>query len=166
MPVREYTCCFTGHRPLRLPWGMNETDPRCIDLKERLRTTLEETYNNGYRHFICGMAIGCDMYFAEAVLDLRGKYSDLTLEAAVPCDSQSDKWNRKQKETYFSLLSACDIVTYVSHMYSPDCMMKRNQYMIDRSSLLIACFNGRSSGTMNTILYAERAGVNTVILEI
>ena len=68
--------------------------------------------------------------------------------------------------TYFSLLSACDIVTYVSHMYSPDCMMKRNQYMIDRSSLLIACFNGRSSGTMNTILYAERAGVNTVILEI
>lgn len=166
MPVREYTCCFTGHRPLRLPWGMNETDPRCIDLKERLRTTLEETYNNGYRHFICGMAIGCDMYFAEAVLDLRSKYSDLTLEAAVPCDSQSDKWNRKQKETYFSLLSACDIVTYVSHMYSPDCMMKRNQYMIDRSSLLIACFNGRSSGTMNTILYAERAGVNTVILEI
>ena len=166
MPAREYTCCFTGHRPLRLPWGMNETDPRCIDLKERLRTTLEETYNNGYRHFICGMAIGCDMYFAEAVLDLRSKYSDLTLEAAVPCDSQSDKWNRKQKETYFSLLSACDIVTYVSHMYSPDCMMKRNQYMIDRSSLLIACFNGRSSGTMNTILYAERAGVNTVILEI
>ena len=166
MPVREYTCCFTGHRPLRLPWGMNETDPRCIDLKERLRTTLEETYNNGYRHFICCMAIGCDMYFAEAVLDLRSKYSDLTLEAAVPCDSQSDKWNRKQKETYFSLLSACDIVTYVSHMYSPDCMMKRNQYMIDRSSLLIACFNGRSSGTMNTILYAERAGVNTVILEI
>ena len=166
MPVREYTCCFTGHRPLRLPWGMNETDPRCIDLKERLRTTLEETYNNGYRHFICGMAIGCDIYFAEAVLDLRSKYSDLTLEAAVPCDSQSDKWNRKQKETYFSLLSACDIVTYVSHMYSPDCMMKRNQYMIDRSSLLIACFNGRSSGTMNTILYAERAGVNTVILEI
>ena len=166
MSVREYTCCFTGHRPLRLPWGMNETDPRCIDLKERLRTTLEETYNNGYRHFICGMAIGCDMYFAEAVLDLRSKYSDLTLEAAVPCDSQSDKWNRKQKETYFSLLSACDIVTYVSHMYSPDCMMKRNQYMIDRSSLLIACFNGRSSGTMNTILYAERAGVNTVILEI
>ena len=166
MQVREYTCCFTGHRPLRLPWGMNETDPRCIDLKERLRTTLEETYNNGYRHFICGMAIGCDMYFAEAVLDLRSKYSDLTLEAAVPCYSQSDKWNRKQKETYFSLLSACDIVTYVSHMYSPDCMMKRNQYMIDRSSLLIACFNGRSSGTMNTILYAERAGVNTVILEI
>ncbi len=166
MPAREYTCCFTGHRPLRLPWGMNETDPRCIDLKERLRTTLEETYNNGYRHFICGMAIGCDMYFAEAVLDLRSKYSDLTLEAAVPCDSQSDKWNRKQKETYFSLLSACNIVTYVSHMYSPDCMMKRNQYMIDHSSLLIACFNGRSSGTMNTILYAERAGVKTVILEI
>ena len=45
-------------------------------------------------------------------------------------------------------------------------MMKRNQYMIDSSSLLLACFNGRSSGTMNTILYAERQGVQTIILEI
>ncbi len=166
MPARERTCCFTGHRPVKLPWGMNEADPRCADLKHRLRSVLCETYNNGYRHFICGMAIGCDTYFAEAVLDLKKEYGDLTLEAAVPCDSQADKWNRKQREKYQSLLSACDTVTYVSHMYSPDCMMKRNRYMIDSSSLLIACFNGRSSGTMNTIVYAERSGVLTVILEI
>ena len=166
MATRENTCCFTGHRPVKLPWGLNENDPRCTDLKQRLFSVLRETYEKGFRHFICGMAIGCDTYFAEAVLELKKEYGDLTLEAAIPCDSQAEKWNRRQRDKYLSLLSACDTVTYVSHMYSPDCMMNRNRYMIDHSSLLIACFNGRSSGTMNTILYAERSGIDTVILDI
>ena len=112
------------------------------------------------------MAIGCDMYFAEAVLTLKQLHPDVILEAAIPCDNQSEKWNRPQKEHYAELLEQCDLITHVSHMYSPGCMMKRNQYMIDSSSLLLACFNGRSSGTMNTILYAERQGVQTIILEI
>ena len=25
---REKTCCFTGHRSAKLPWGANENDPR------------------------------------------------------------------------------------------------------------------------------------------
>ena len=31
------TCAFTGHRPQHLPFGMNENDERCADLKETLR---------------------------------------------------------------------------------------------------------------------------------
>ena len=27
------TCCFTGHRPLSLPYGYNEQDPQCIKLR-------------------------------------------------------------------------------------------------------------------------------------
>ena len=26
-------CCFTGHRPDKLPWGTNEYDPRCLRVK-------------------------------------------------------------------------------------------------------------------------------------
>ena len=163
---KEQTCCFTGHRPVKLPWGARETDPRCAALKGQIAATLDGIYESGYRRFICGMAIGCDMYFAEAVLALRQRHPDIVLEAAIPCDSQADRWNRPQREQYAALLGQCDLVTYVSHLYSPGCMMKRNQYMIDSSSLLLACFNGRSSGTMSTILYAERQGVRTIILEI
>ena len=166
MSDREITCCFTGHRPVKLPWGMNEQDPRCLALKEQIAATLEGIYESGYRHFICGMAIGCDTYFAKAVLTLRAAHEDVILEAAIPCDNQDGKWNRRQQETYARLLESCDITTYVSHAYTPHCMMRRNEYMIDRSSLLLACFNGRSSGTMSTILYAERSGIRTVILDI
>ena len=60
---REHTCCFTGHRPNKLPWGSNEGDPRCLALKERLAREVEAAYDKGYRHFISGMALGCDLYF-------------------------------------------------------------------------------------------------------
>ena len=38
---RSTTCCFTGHRPNRLPWGEREDDPRCLALKEQLRQAVE-----------------------------------------------------------------------------------------------------------------------------
>ena len=74
---RATTCCFTGHRPDKLPWGSRESDPRCLTLKRRLTQAVEGAYAQGMRHFICGMARGTDLYFAEAVLALR-------LERPVP----------------------------------------------------------------------------------
>ena len=62
---KSTTCCFTGHRPDKLPWGEDETDPRCLSLKQRLAAALEDIYRDGVRHFICGMARGADLYFAE-----------------------------------------------------------------------------------------------------
>ena len=163
---RETSCSFTGHRPTKLPWRGNENDPRCLELKAQIAASLEGIYESGYRHFICGMALGCDTYFAEAVLALRERCPDITLEAAIPCDTQSDKWNKKQKEIYQRILSQCDSITYVSHVYTPDCMQRRNEYMISRSSLLLACYNGSFSGTMKTLLLAEREGLQTIILEV
>ena len=89
---RATTCCFTGHRPNKLPWGEDERAPRCLALKARLAELLEDCYRQGYRHFICGMAQGADMYFGEAVLALREKHPDVTLEAAIPCEEQAARW--------------------------------------------------------------------------
>ena len=78
------TCCFTGHRPSKLPWGTREEDPRCVDLKGRIAAALEEEYAAGVRHFISGMARGADLYFAEAVLALKERCPDVLLECARP----------------------------------------------------------------------------------
>ncbi|EJW92732.1 protein belonging to Uncharacterized protein family UPF0398, partial [gut metagenome] len=158
--------CFTGHRPVKLPWGLNEEDKRCVALKEELSHRLIGIYESGYRHFICGMAIGCDMYFAEAVLSLREIHSDVSLEAAIPCGTQPDKWAKNQCLRYNSILDACDSVKVLQVDYTPDCMMKRNRYMVDNSSLLLACFDGKPGGTMNTILYAKRQGLKTILIDI
>ncbi len=106
------------------------------------------------------------MYFAEAVIELRKKYSDITLEAAIPCGSQPERWTSDQRRRYNRLIDACDKVTVLQIEYSADCMMRRNMYMVDRASLLLTCFNGRPGGTMNTIVYAQRNGVKTVIIDV
>ena len=116
---RETTCCFTGHRPNKLSWGSNEGDPRCIALKERLRESLKVAYDDGYRHFLCGMALGCDLYFCEAVLDLRDRRQGVTVEAAVPCEEQAARWRERDRARYASLLERCDYETLVQHQYTP-----------------------------------------------
>ena len=52
MPARQESCCFTGHRPNKLPWGSQEEDPRCRLLKRRIADALEAAYEEGYRHFL------------------------------------------------------------------------------------------------------------------
>ena len=41
MGARPVTCCFTGHRPEKLPWGDDEADPRCRALKRKLADAVE-----------------------------------------------------------------------------------------------------------------------------
>ena len=166
MDGRALICCFTGHRPMKLPWGMNEDDPRCLDLKAELAARLEGLYELGFRRFLCGMAIGCDMYFAEAVLALREDHPDVRLEAVIPFGDQPGRWNEKQRRRYNALIDSADRVTVLQTVYTSDCMMRRNRWMVDRSDLLLACYDGRPGGTMNTILYAERSGLRVMLVEI
>lgn len=163
---RETTCCFTGHRPSKLPWGEDETDPRCLALKEAIALEVEKAYNRGYRHFICGMARGCDLYFCEAVQALRDLRPGITVEAAIPCESQADKWPEPERQRYLRLVGLCDYETMVQHTYDRGCMLRRNRYMVDRSSLLIAAFDGSRGGTLYTAAYAMKHGVEVVVIDL
>lgn len=163
---KKLTCCFSGHRPNKLPWRQDEQDTRCIALKAELAARLEGIYQAGYRHFICGMALGCDMYFADAVIALRNIHPDVTLEAAIPCGTQSERWSFQHRIRYNNLLDSCDKVTVLQIEYTPTCMQQRNEYMVDRSSLLLCCFNGTSGGTMKTILYAIRSGADAIVIDV
>ena len=108
MPDRERSCCFTGHRASKLPWGFNERDARCIELKRRIADAAEAVYGAGVRHYICGMANGCDLYFAEAVLELRERHADVTLEAAVPFEGQAARWEGELRQRYERVMDQCD----------------------------------------------------------
>lgn len=86
-----------------------------------------------------------------------------TLECAIPCPNQTLKWNNKDKLRYEKILKRADEVNLVSERYTPECMLKRNRYMVDKSELVIAVFNGiEKGGTWYTISYAKKE--NKVIL--
>ena len=166
MRGRQQTCCFTGHRPGKLPWRYDERDLRCVSLKARIADAVEVAYQGGYRHFLCGMALGCDLYFCECVLRLRQDHPDVTVEAAIPCPTQADAWPPDQRRRYREMVAACDYETLVSQQYSPSCMLRRDRYMVDHASLLIAAFDGSPGGTRYTVEYAMRRGLEIVDLPI
>jgi len=155
---REHTLCNTGHRPKSLPWGYNEDHPACIDFKTDLKEILENSIKYGFKHFISGLAIGVDMIFAETVIELKKKYKDITLEGAIPCPNQDEKWNDESKRRYARIKKNCDYTTYISDKYTSTCMNDRNKYMVEHSSVVIAVWNGKPSGTGNTVKFAKECG--------
>ena len=163
---KPVSCCFTGHRPAKLPWGTDESDERCLRLKARLREVIARAVEDGYTHFICGMAEGCDLYCAEAVLALRERHSEVTLEAAIPCPTQADGWPAAERRRYRELVAQCDLETMVSESYSTTCMQRRDRYMVDHSMLLIAAFDGTAGGTRYTVEYALRRGIEILDVSI
>lgn len=148
-------CFFTGNRPHKLPWGDDESADECVKVKKKLDETLLSLYQNGKRLFVCGMAKGGDIYFAESVLALKEKGCEVALECAVPCPNQTRGWTDDEKKRYDEILDKADFVTLVSPYYSKYCMFKRNRYMADKASACVALSYGMSGGTETTIKYAE-----------
>ena len=154
-------CCVTGHRPNGFPW--NYSDYACDSHQEYLGAMACYVHwfihKHGYNYFICGGALGVDTDFAEIVIGLRDNvFNDIQLEIAVPCKGQESKWSPKDKSKYAELLQKADKVTYVLDTYAPDCMQKRNKYMVDNSDVVFAFWNEskNSGGTYNTIEYAKK----------
>ena len=163
---KSTTACFTGHRSQKLPWRFDEEDQRCKAMKSTLRFEIEKAIQRGYRTFLCGMALGFDMICAETVIDLKKKYSDVKIVGALPCKTQDIKWFDKDRKRYRDLLNRLDCVRCIYDEYiGAECMLERNRYMVDNSSLMIALFNGLSGGTKSTIDYAKREGLEIVIIK-
>ncbi len=159
------TICFTGHRPQTITYLWNEESQECKKLKEVLKSTIINAIEKeNVCHFISGMAIGIDMICAEIVLDLKIKYPHITLECALPCETQAVRWSEKYRDRYFGIVEKSDKETLLQTHYTKDCMFKRNKYMVDNSDIVIAVWNGNRSGTGNTVEYAKRNNKRIILI--
>ena len=52
----------------------------------------------------------------------------------------------------------------LQRQYTPDCLRKRNQYMVDRADIVLAVWNGSPSGTGQTVWYARETEKTVWIL--
>ena len=129
--------CFTGNRPQKFPWKYGEGKAHKKYLAEMTRQ-IGKLIESGYTYFISGGAIGVDMDFAEAVLQAKKQHKDIMLEIAVPCRNQDLKWNRDDKKRYENILNSADFVNVLSESYTNFCMQKRNEYMVDKSDIVLA----------------------------
>lgn len=152
-------CAFTGYRPQKMPFGYDESDPRCVEFKAHLKQTIEALIGEGYAHFLSGGAQGMDQFAAEIVVELKEKYPWIVLEMVSPFDGQASKWPASSRLRLAYLYDEADIVTPVSHEYTKNCMFLRNRYLVDHADLLLAAYDGQPGGTAMTCGYAEEMGV-------
>lgn len=158
--VDENICaCFTGHRPQSLPLNDNKVTIEFANIAYKLKNLIIESINNGYTYFVSGLAHGIDLLSAEFILELKQEYPFIKLECAIPYITQSNSYSLIDKKRYLEVLENADVITIINKDYKRGCLFKRNNYMISKSSLLIGVWNGKKSGTSNTINYANKKGI-------
>ncbi len=162
--IREETANLTGHRPKSLPWGYDESKENCLKFKEDVKKIFEGAIKYGLNTFLTGMAEGFDMIGAEILFELR-KLHKIKVIAVVPCLGQEFGWSSEQQKRYKYILSKCDDVIVLSDHYYKNSMNDRNKYMVDNSSVCIACWNGKPSGTGNTVRFAKENGNKVRIIK-
>lgn len=146
--------CFTGHRPNKL--GGYQPNSLQDWIRKELKIIIQRAIDKGERDFMSGMALGVDQWAAEIVLYLGG-----VLHCALPFPSQSSVWPTESKKHYYELLdyavqSGGLIYKVSSDPYSAEKMQARNEFMVDRSSHVIAVWDDGRGGTGNCVRYAQQ----------
>ena len=155
--AKETTCLFTGHRTLP-----EEPEERAW-LEKELTASIKNAYEEGYRTFFSGGAMGFDLLAALTVLNLKSSgLSDIRLILALPCYNHHKSWAKEDQRLLATILERADETVYTSlNEYLPGCMHKRNRFMADCSSLCIAYCIKQTGGSAYTVNYAQKHGVRT-----
>ena len=151
-----HTVAFTGFRPEKLLATAPLHDLRELHdlLADRLEVAIKYLYANGYTCYLTGMAEGFDLWAAERVAKLKAELPGLTLGCILPFPDHA----RKGGEAYRRILDAADYRHAVCPTSHRGAYLKRNDFLVDHSSLII-CYDGcQAGGTLYTLMRARKQG--------
>lgn len=154
MIYREKTCCFTGHR--------NIADKPAI--ARRILAAIDTLYGKGITDFISGMAAGFDILAARQVISFKENHGGVRLICAIPSRDQTVLWDEGSMIAYKSILDIADETVATGQWSMRDTMLRRDRFMVDNSSNVIAYLNKNSGGTFYTVNYARDQGLNIINL--
>ncbi len=149
---KRYTMAVTGHRVIKD--NISETT---------LSSIFEGAISLGYDTFLVGMAVGFDM-FCFRVLEKIRKEKNIRIIACIPCENQEKKYSFQQKREYEKMVASADERIVLSKEYTPYCMLKRNRFMVDNCSYLLAYLREEKGGTKYTVDYADKNGIRVRII--
>lgn len=155
---RLHRCAFTGHRPEKLHRSEEA-------VKAALEKEIRHAIADGLSVFISGMARSVDIWAAEIVLHMRDAGQPINLICASPYNGVERGWKENWRQQYCSVMARADLVRFISPRYSQACFHIRNEWMINHSARVIAVFNGEQGGTKNTLDYADKMGVQIIMID-
>lgn len=132
------TAFVTGHRYITI------NRPNLDGINRLIDYSIEQ----GVTEYLIGMARGADLLTAEILIS-RG----LNWTAVIPCRDQTIKWSKSEQQRYERILAHAKgsiaqrhsvIVLY--EKYSQGVMQSRNQWMVNKSQLCLAVYDGALTG--------------------
>ena len=133
-PVR---CAVMGQHPMRFPWGFDEEDDRCRNLKIELAQQIMALRQSGVSQFLVACDCGVGLYAAEIVNGLRMTDHDLMLICYTPHEEQATKWAPYLRERYFDMLTACTYLSAVCEVGAPDAQLQTYRQIIDLADVVL-----------------------------
>jgi uncharacterized phage-like protein YoqJ len=153
----------TGHRPKKL--GGYDRDN---SLRRALRARFAElalcivgehllATGDARAEVFSGMAQGFDQDVACACIR-----ANIPFVACVPFAGQERRWTLAAQDDYAAILSRAERVTRGcdreprSKAEAVSLLQARNEFIVDNSDVLVACWDGSSGGTSHCVSYASR----------
>lgn len=160
------TVCFTGHRPKDFD-GWNAPAPQHV--LDWLETYINKLVDMKDKiTFISGAAQGVDQWAADIVLKVKKERpeKEILLTIAMPYVGFGNNWPHAAREKLDKINKYADNVVYVlpkectrDHWFF---LQKRNEWMVDRSELVLAVWNGSTGGTFNCVQYAKQQKIRII----
>ncbi|MFI3261371.1 MAG: SLOG family protein [Rikenellaceae bacterium] len=162
--TKEKTIAFTGNRNLTSPDGRTQHELKTALCYHLMRLLEKEYLENNITTFISGMALGWDMLCATVVIELKRKYPEIRLVAAIPFVEQASKYSNDDKVQYRNLIDSADFTISIGgYTYTNQAYHDRNDFLIANACKLIAYHNGKPrSGTASTIRKATERGIEVI----
>ena len=121
---------------------------------EKLFTVLEQLINNGAEKFLLGGYGNFDKLSAKTVKTLKEKYPDINSIMVIPY------LDRKYDFTLYDY-TIYPPLENVPPKYS---IIKRNEWMVDNSDIVVAYVNHSWGGAIKTLNYAKQKGKHIINL--
>lgn len=139
------TCCVTGNRYIE--------EKKVKTTRNEITLAVMSAIFKDCKKFISGFSYGVDLIFADVVLELKQKYTDISLHAEIPYRKRLFTSDEK----FQKLIEQCSSIYITSENYYKGCFGKRNKEMIEKSDLLIAVYDkSAKDSTKFNINYAKK----------
>ena len=159
--LNSTTCCFLSESVQNFPWHSTEQNIYTA-LKINLRSEIEKAILRGYETFICGLSQSYDICCSEIVLELKKQYSNNKLIGTLSHKNQHYEWAKQKNSQYQKILKQLDEIRCIyENATGIKCILERNRYMVNNSSLVIAFFNESSE----ILEYARKQGLEIKLIK-
>ena len=154
-----------GSRPDSFPWGLDEDDERCEELKNQLLGRITTAINNGVKNFAVAMDSGSGLYAAEVINAWRQSDNTICLTCIIPWEEQSTKWTPQLRGRYFTAQDKCSDVLFVSNAYTKDCEINALLEAVDMADTVIVVSGGKDMLISVAIRYMVRTNKKYIVIQ-